>query len=223
MNQIQVGRVSIPLETAAQWVTEYTDPMNSTAAKPYAYPAYDTYQGDQNDPLRLTDADLLAPVLLNVSIKIRSYYALQRARPILEDGLSNADLSVPLAEIEDPERIAAMVGPLYAILDNRTTKPWGIYATKLSKILHRKRPQSLVLHDKWVRRCYVGEDGPVPPSKDRSWADYMVAITHAIGHDIRTQQEAFDQLDRATGRPGELTHVRLLDIVAWSSKHLPAT
>jgi hypothetical protein len=53
---------------------------------------------------------------------------------------------------------------------------------------------------------------------DRSWADDMVAITTAIGSDIRTQPEAFRLLDAATSSPGQLSPVRLLDILAWTSR-----
>jgi hypothetical protein len=88
----------------------------------------------------------------------------------------------------------------------------------LSKILHRKAPQSLVLHDRWVWACYVGDSGPVPRARDRSWADYMTAVTTAIGEDIRTQSHAFAQLDAATGARGQLSYVRLLDILAWKSQ-----
>lgn len=75
-----------------------------------------------------------------------------------------------------------------------------------------------MLHDRWVRACYVGDGGPVPRADDRSWADYMTAITAAIGHDIRTQRSAFEVLDAATSTPGALTSVRLLDILAWMSQ-----
>lgn len=151
-------------------------------------------------------------------MKIRSYYDLQRIRPVLEAGLANDDLDLPLAEIEDADRVAAMVKPLYAVLDDPKRKPWNVNATTLSKVLHRKRPQCLVLHDKWVHACYVGTNGPVPRVNDRTWADYMTAVTLAIGEDIRTQPEAFKLLDAATSSPGQLTHVRLLDILAWKSK-----
>lgn len=215
---IRIGGVSVPLVTAQRWVSEYTDVNNASATNPYAYPAYDRYEGDRNDPRLLTDADFLAPGLLNVPVKIRSYYDLQRLRPDLEAGLANDDLGVPLAEIDDPARVAAMVKPLYAVLDDPQRRPWNVYATTLSKVLHRKRPKSLVLHDKWVNTCYVGGGGPVERVRDRSWADYMVAITLAIGQDIRTQLELFKLLDQATSCPGELTHIRILDILAWKSK-----
>jgi hypothetical protein len=217
---VKVGHVEIPLSTAVDWVRSYTDiEKNTTRSAPYAYPAYDQYQADEgNDPQRLTDADLLAPVLLNVTPKIRSFYNLQRIRSNLQEALNNPDLERPLAETSDPARIAGMVAPLYAVLDDPATKPWRVRATLLSKILHRKRPQSLVLHDKWVRACYVGDGKPVPAAKTRTWADYMTALTAAIGDDIRNQPGAFAELDDATGTPGQLSHVRLLDIIAWKSQ-----
>lgn len=217
-DEVRVGRVTIPLATAQRWISDYTNPGNVTAAQPYAYPAYDRYEHNRNDPRLLIDADLLAPTLLNVPLKIRSFYGLQRIRPQLEAGLANEDLGTPLEEIEDPARVAAMVAPLYAVLDDPETCPWNVQGTTLSKVLHRKRPESLVLHDRWVRACYLGEGAPVPRVKGRSWAEYMVAVTLAIGHNIRTQRAVFERLDAATSCPGELTHVRLLDILAWKSQ-----
>jgi hypothetical protein len=203
---------------AQEWVARYTAAENESVRKPYAYPAYDHYECEVNDPRKITDADLLAPQLLNVPVKIRSFYGLQQIRAHLEAGLANDDLSLPLADIDDPARVVAMIKPLYSVLDDPRRRPWNVKATTLSKVLHRKRPKSLVLHDVWVQACYVGSDGPVQWDEDRSWADYMVALTLAIRHDIRTQRDAFDLLDRASGSPGDLTHVRLLDIVAWTSK-----
>lgn len=165
---IRVGAVSVPLATAERWVSEYTSLNNASVANPYAYPAYDRYEGERNDPRVLTDADLLAPGLLNVPVKIRSYYDLQRVRSALEDGLANDDLCVPLAEVDDPTRVAAMVKPLYAILDDPQTRPWNVSATTLSKVLQRKRPESLVLHDKWVNACYVGGTTFRPRTPGRS-------------------------------------------------------
>jgi Family of unknown function (DUF6308) len=221
---IRVGHVQVPMATATGWVRDYTNAeKNTTGSAPYAYPAYDRYSKVSNDPLLLTDGDFLAPVLLNVRLSIRSFYALQRSREVLEECLANEDLARPLAEIEDPDRIDAMVKPLYAVLDDPATKPWGVEGTTLSKVLHRKRPQSLVLHDVWVRACYVSDNGPVPRARKRSWADYMAAVTRAIGDDIRTQKTQFERLDEASREPGELSPVRLLDILAWKSQgHTPA-
>jgi hypothetical protein len=215
---VRVGQVQVSLETATAWVREYTDvERNKTSANPYAYPAYDRFDGGTERPDRLTDADLLAPVLLNVGVKVRSFYGLQRIRGRLEDALSNEELARPLTEI-DENRIEDLVHPLYAVLDDPPEQPWNVRGTTLSKILHRKRPQSLVLHDRWVRACYFGDRGPVRRARDRTWARYMIEITAAIRADILSQPRVFEALDRATGAPGALTHIRLLDILAWKSR-----
>lgn len=164
---IRIGGVSVPLARAQQWISEYTSAKNASAANPYAYPAYDRYECERNDPLRHTDADLLAPGLLNVPVKIRSYYELQRVRHDLEAGLANDDLGLALAQIDDQNRVAAVVKPLYRVLDDPQGKPWNVNATTLSKVLHRTRPKSLVLHDKWVNTCYVGTNRPVERVKGK--------------------------------------------------------
>ena len=88
---IRVGHVEIATEAAMRWVREYTDTeINRTSRDPYAYPAYDRFNGGSNQPHKLTDADLLAPTLLNVPVKIRSFYALQATRTRQERALANS-------------------------------------------------------------------------------------------------------------------------------------
>lgn len=216
---VRVGHEGIPLDEATASVQQYTDAaVNTVSSAPYAFPAYDAFDGGSPDPALLTDADLLAPVLLNVQIKIRTFYSLQRIRPRLQEALHNPVLDQPLAAIDDADELASAVRALYAVLDNDKQDAWGVSGTTLSKVLHRKRPQSVVLRDQWVHACYVGRQGPVPVAKTRSWADYMVLLTKAIRDDIVTQPDAFEALRAAVTPPGELTDVRLLDILAWTPK-----
>lgn len=218
-DDVRIGRVVIPLGTASTWIRDYTNAArNVVSERPYAFPAYDCYDGGTTDPDRVTDGDLLAPGLLNVPVKIRSFYGLQRVRGRLEVALRHPVLEQALADVEDGEELASAVRALYEVLDDPTARPWGVGGTTLSKVLHRKRPHSVVLHDRWVRACYVGDDAPVPHAKGRSWADYMVLITNAIREDIVSQPEAFGVLEAAAGEPGHLGHARLLDILAWNSK-----
>lgn len=218
MKEIRIGKIRVPVDTAIAWVAEYTSPERAKGSNPYSYPAYDDFELEHNEPSRLTDADLLAPGLLNVPVKVRSFYGLLRVRPRLERALANLDLEVPLEKIDSPERVAGMIKPLYDVLDDPGEKPWGVNGTTLSKVLHRKRPQSVVLHDRWVRTCYVGKGAPIPKEKSRSWADYMAAVTLAIRDDLQAQPDQFKVLDEATSCPGRLSPIRLLDIVAWTSK-----
>jgi hypothetical protein len=222
---VAIGRITVPFETAAGWIRDYTDEAhNSRAHDPYAFPAYDRYDADHNEPGRLSDGDLLAPILLNVPLSLRAFYGLQAVRGQLEAALVNPNLALSLAELEDPQQVAAAVKPLYAVLDGNQRPP-GVKGTTLSKVLHRKRPGAVALHDIWVRACYVSDepDAPVRTARQRSWADYMTEISVAIGHDLRTQRDSFSRLDALTPTPGELTHLRLLDILAWTSKGRPLT
>jgi hypothetical protein len=91
------------------------------------------------------------------------------------------------------------------------------------KVLHRKRPDTLVLHDTWVRSCYVGSEpnARVPRAERRSWAEYMSLISIAIGRDLRVQRHLFDRLGAAASGHGKISDLRLLDILAWMSKGEP--
>jgi len=212
---VTVGRFKIQLRLACQWVSRYTDATtNLTAADPYAYPAYDRFNAGQNDPAVLLDADLLAPGLLNVPVSIRSFYGLQLVRDELQRLLAPTELASPLAELTD-DRIADLIGPFYALLDDSRTKPWGVSGTTLSKVLHRKRPNSLALHDRWVQACYVGE-GAVPRAETRSWAEYMTLVSQAMAADLRQQPEQFSTLRSASKAEPPLADLRVLDILAWN-------
>ena len=137
---VRIGRVPIPVATAVRWIEEYTDAASNRASeRPYAFPAYDRYDGGTADPGTLTDGDLLAPVLLNVQVKIRTYYGLQAIRDRLQEGLRDPVLAQDLA-CADPQQMATAVRALYGVLDEKSP-PWGVPGTTLSKVLHRKRPK----------------------------------------------------------------------------------
>lgn len=82
-------------------------------------------------------------------------------------------------EQADDATVATLVKPLYAVLDNEGTRPYRVRVTRLSNVLHRKRPQFLLLHDSLVGACYCQSDGPEPPVDGRSPCDYMVAVSAA--------------------------------------------
>ncbi|WP_295696717.1 DUF6308 family protein [Lapillicoccus sp.] len=209
--EVRIGRVVVSLETASAWIRDYTNAAsNVVSERPYAFSAYDCYDGGTAEPDRLTDGDLLAPGLLNVPVKIRSFYGLQRVRGQLEEALRRPVGETPLAAVSDLQELKQAVQALYEVLDHPAVRPWGVGGTTLSKVLHRKRPHSVVLHDRWVRACYVGDDAPVPHAKARSWADYMILITEAIREDIATQHGGFEVLQAATRKSGLLTDARIL-------------
>jgi Family of unknown function (DUF6308) len=214
--EIRVGRVRMTSGQACAFVEAYTttgpDPK---AKKPSAFPAYDDLQTGTG-PAVLNDGDLLAPAMLNVTITIRALYGLQQIRPELEQALKNEVLARHLAKASDDD-IANAVAPIYRLLDG-PDKPQDIGGTKLSKVVHRKRPDFLILHDVWVNACYVGEDARVPVARKRSWADYMVELHKAVRDDLIAAGDLWKWIREQVPASKELTDVRLLDILAWSSK-----
>lgn len=214
---LRVGGVTVPFAKARGWVTAYVDTASSRRSKkPYAYPAYDGFSANSG-PDELSDGDLLTPGLLNVPINIRTFYELQRVRPQLVAALRSipVDLSLERAEEQEVRRFTHAV---YAALDEKP-RPAGVQATTLSKVLHRKRPDFLILHDKQVRLCYVGSKRPVPRDSHRSWADYMTAVSLAVAEDLREQESTWSELAALT-RPvqgPQISRLRLLDVVAWNA------
>ena len=210
-----IGGTRVPLSQAEDWVRSYFDADgNKTSRKPYAYPAYDELAtGSHTD--ELNDGDLLAPTLLNAAPKITAFYALQSAREQLEAGLratpTGVTLGVAVKDSSLPRRMQALVG----VLDER--KLQGVKLTTLTKILNRKRPDFMPLHDKFVAACYVGTTEPFPmhSEKDRTWVRYWVLMAAAIESDLRTQAEEWTRLGKLAD--GDVAELRVFDVVAWNA------
>lgn len=216
MGDIRIGRVRISTVTARERIGAYTDPVRANSKSPHAYPAYDELDTG-SDANTLNDGDLLAYTLLNVPMSASAFYRFQSMRSALEQALADHP-DAPLIDL-DEDSVAAKTRALYAVLDADRSDHGarGQSGTTLSKILHRKHPESLPLHDKWVRQCYLDTEA-VPRARRRSWADYMVLVTLAMKQDLARHQEEFAQLRAAVRGDTHLTDLRILDILAWTSK-----
>jgi len=212
MTKLTIGNRTVALDTAIEWVRDYTStPANPK--KPYAYPAYDTYDTGASD--LLVDADLLAPVLLNVRLSIAGYESLQRMTAMLNEKLAHI---APDASILDTSPLKS-VGGLYTPLDERP-RPHGIKGTTLSKVLHRKRPGFIPLFDREVRACYAeihgGTPARIPPDRSRSWSEYMGLIADEIRNDLLASRSGWDEVASANKGDHPITTLRCFDIVAWN-------
>src|SRR4051794_37991979 len=123
---VRVGKVSIPMSDAVEWVRAYTDSHSKQhGSAPYAFPAYDRYDKACNRPERLTDGDLLAPLLLNVRMPLRAFYGLQTVRDQLEATLARPILGEALGGLDDLTEVLDAVQTLYGVLDRE-----GIHGSK---------------------------------------------------------------------------------------------
>ncbi len=152
---MHVGGVTVPRAAALASAKTYLSGRGT-----YGYPAYDAYDAGSN-PWQVTDADLLAPALLNVTPRLPAFYALGMVRPQLEQWLSQIPLDARLEQAGTDE--LTLLADLFAVLDGNDVR--GVQGTTLAKIMHRKRPAFVPLYDRCIWRCYVGIDGaPIPRS-----------------------------------------------------------
>jgi len=199
----------VEAEVAREWVRAY---LNGARGQ-FGYPSYDGYRTNE-DPFRLCDGDLLAPVLLNVQVKISSFADLCASRDRLETALGAVPVGVDLVDAD--EEVITAVGGLFAVLD-ADARPRNVLGTTLAKVLHRKRPDLVPLYDEQVRRTYqVGERAPLPVVPGRPWAEFMTQLASCIRDDLNRELGFWDELTtlRPLDGPG-VSRLRVLDIVAW--------
>lgn len=197
---VVVGSRAVEVATANQRVREYV------TSDQYLFGVYDTYRSN-DDPNVLADGDLLAPVLLNVQVKISSYRKLQQWRPRLEAGLAKLpEVDLRDATDDDIEKVAAC----FDVLDGEARM-----GVTLAKVLHRKHPKLMPLFDRNVYACYAPQR--VHPAPRRSWTEFMRLLAAEMRADLKA--EAWDAIcsaaNKARGTPPELTPLRALDILAW--------
>jgi len=206
MSILRVGGVTVDRDEAFAHARRYL-----TDGAGWAYPSYDAFDAEHaTGPL--TDADFLAPMLLNVNqLKIRTYEALQAQRRPLDEALAQIPLDLDLADA-DADQLKPL-GELFSVLDGPGV--WGAQGTVLAKVLHRKRPRFVPLYDEQVRGVYQDKpDGPVPWQPGRSWQEFMVLFAAAVQQDLRDEAEFWAEVADVAPGP-KITAVRALDIVAW--------
>lgn len=201
---VQIGGVVLDRQDAFDAAKQYFSGVDA-----YAYPAYDAYDGGAG-PWRLSDGDLLAPVLLNVRTSIAAYYSLTRIRPKLEAWLQEVPVDACLAD--DDQESQPRLAELFALLDEGVS---GVGGATFAKVMHRKRPSFVPLYDRYIWWAYVGVDGaPIARDRRRSWADFMPLLSNALSSDLLREGSWLNAVARTASRP-PVTTLRALDVVAW--------
>ncbi|MGO4583986.1 DUF6308 family protein [Arthrobacter sp. 2RAF6] len=204
---LTVGGLEVKTSKAEKWMARYVQ----TNSGRWSYPAYDGYPGS---PSRLLgEQDLLATSLLNAHQKpITSYYTLHKLLPELNRRLEKLGTSHSL--IGADKKTIAAIANLFGVLDTVETPQVGL--TKLSKVLHRKRPGLIPLYDKNIKRVYFEAGTPTRVSfvPGRSWEGYAKVWIEAVQEDLTTQIEQWQHLASLATAPTILP-LRALDIVAW--------
>ncbi|WP_218713018.1 DUF6308 family protein [Arthrobacter sp. BF1] len=201
--QLTVGGRKIPLDDAKAFARNYLSGEGN-----WAYPAYDAYPGHPGTDVG--HADLLAVALLNAHQRpLDSYYGLESLIPLINERLADPALQGSLADANAATLDA--IARLFGVLDEK--RPKYVSLTKLSKVLHRKRPELIPLYDKNISRCYADE-GLDPRDRSRSWHDYSRLLLAAMKRDLADQIDNWMEIaDLATHV--KITPLRAMDIVGW--------
>lgn len=205
-DMVRVGARSMTTHDAFAFVRQYVN----TPEERWSYPAYDGYPGAATN--LLAPQDLFAPELLNAGLTLRSYYAFLDVLDVVNEALTAVPTDVALENAND-EAVRA-VTELIGVLDDPSIP--GVKLTKLSKVLHRKRPALIPLYDEQIRRCYQQGEGAPVPAADRTWRDFATLWLDAVRTDLTSQAEVWRQLVGLTPPAGPaITPLRALDIVGW--------
>jgi hypothetical protein len=203
---LRIGGVAIDRELALDSARTYLSRRDR-----FGYPAYDSF-GSEGGPWLISDADFVAPVLLNAEMNSRTFYALEGIRPHLENWLVKIPLDARLVEAGVPE--LNLLGELFSVLDS-SDLPVDARGSILAKVMHRKRPAFIPIYDRFVDYCYRGADeAPIAKDRKRTWREFLPLLGQAIIDDLTSGREFFEEVAHLTQGP-VITTLRALDIVAW--------
>ena len=203
---LRIGGVEIDRAQALVSARGYLSRRNR-----FGYPAYDSF-GSEGGPWKVSDADFVAPVLLNAAMNSRTFYALEAIRPHLESWLLHTPLDARLVDAgpADLDRL----GDLFSVLDSDDL-PVDARGSILAKVMHRKRPAFIPLYDRFVDYCYRGVDNaPIPKDRRRTWREFLPLLGRAVIADLDAGSDLFAEV-AALARTPVITPLRALDIVAW--------
>jgi hypothetical protein len=210
MTELRIGGRTVDRQAMRVFATAYL-----TDGQGWGYPSYDGFDSAHaRGPL--TDADLLAPVLLSVgrTYSIKLYESLKRVVPELESSLERIPHSGRLVDADDGD--VKLIGELFSVLDGGGVP--GARGTVLAKVLHRKRPDFIPLYDRYIHAVYVGKDAPFPVARaqgHRTWREFMELLARAIRDDLRRESGFWREIVEVAPPSQPITDVRALDIVAW--------
>lgn len=201
---LQVGGERIQFTKALSFASRYLTNDGGL----WAYPAYDAYPGHPGADVGR--ADLLAVSLLHAHQKpVATYYSLEALLPILNARLADPALFGTLADAGQTTMDA--LARLFGIIDDYS--PHQVSLVKLSKVLHRKRPDLIPLYDENIRMCYM-RSGIIPRATNRSWKQFSLLLLPAIQHDLVSQMDRWLEIAALASGPA-ITPLRALDIIGW--------
>ncbi len=144
--------------------------------------------------------------------------------------ISAAEISAILDRRTQIESALGEIGPDASLIDASRTIPWipltrlfdgfadirGVGFSKMTKALHRKRPALIPMLDSVVQGYLA--TGEAEGASAGSFGERGTALVHSYKRDLDRNAPTLQGLKRELSNRGhELSEVRILDIVIWSS------
>lgn len=171
-----------------------------------SYEAYDLLDISQDN--KLTDLDILVANNIRAQMDGRAFLSFGRNRAKIEAALNSLPVSLPIDDRWPKAK------SMWHAIENAYRACWDehVRAARVTKVLHKKRPQLIPLIDTRVviGRYYAGYRGP------RAGVPCMMAVTRRVRKDMMTNGITLRELQGALEeRDIHLTRVRLFDILLW--------
>jgi len=171
-----------------------------------SYEAYDLLDVAQDNGL--TDLDILVANNIRARMDGRAFLSLKGNRARIERALAALPLDVALDDPWPDEH------SMWQVIENAYLACWDehVREARVTKVLHKKRPQLIPLTDSVVvmgryYQTYPGRRGGVPG---------MMGVSRVIREDMIRNTDALRMLQkRCESRAIKLTRVRLFDILLW--------
>lgn len=199
------------LQRCARWhLSQYTK-----LEGPFAFTAYDV----QGAPDRLELIDCLAPALLNAPIRGSSIIKMNRPgtpEAHLLDAMRGllVDPACATARFLDCDIDGPVLGRLAAVIAAAQTVH-GIKAVKVSKILHRKRPELVPMIDSALATFFT--DSPVTGARTEAVQGFWQTLQVDLRENIDWLTEL--SVDFTTPDQRTLSLLRTADIIVWHHQH----
>jgi hypothetical protein len=170
---------------------------------------------DHDEPNRITARDIVAVSMLGG-------FDIPAAKSIwlLNEGADQVHellrLVRPDQHIWDDDIDLTREGPLWRLWNLVRANGWhdnvsGMGRTKTSKLLAAKRPHAVPIYDSFVAKALFGGDDHA-----NYWDLWHERLTGALGDELRT---VVDDVRRRAGVGGDLSILRVIDVVVWMWEH----
>ncbi len=189
------------------WVDVHTTVHEYCVRDGLAYRYFDLIEPG-TDPDDLAPADVWIANNLNARVQLAEFAAIWGRVEAHRDAVKEALRAVPVraAMSGADDAVVQAAGTLLDLLCGPRA-----HGSRITKILHKKRPDLFPIIDARVQPLF---DAVVPPVTERSWSEYFAEVVGAIGPWVDRNARVLDEARE--GFPA-LSRLRAYDICLWRS------